>query len=366
MEVSINLRQVLRDYGLDTHGIINTLAAELAINRDTASRLCSGKATSISFAHLGRLCTWLAARKVPEERLPAILFERQRATLWESLGRHSDRITIYLGEYQTMLNDQVTGRWISRRDSQVAANLIKVLSQKRPMNELSALELSYVPFHYSPHDPHVDLTNLEEDIRKNAEIFNQMKHSSRPESSIIIGSQRVNYQLEFFLADLFNCPAFPRSPGKKPVPLFSVYRKLDQNTPSCFGGTKNPYIDRSRQQPGIHYMRDTGRWGICPWIQDKQDAAVVITVNDHERRSITLAVFGYTGRATEAVGDLLVTCPDLFWPPATQVNRKEVGLYIYQFKYTATGKTEPATSRDKTGSSVIRIKESVIKALVKA
>jgi len=367
MEISINLRQVLRDFGLDEHGIINTLAAELMINRDTASKLCSGKASSISFAHLSRLCTWLVAKRVPAERLPAILFERHRATLWEALGRSSGRIVIYLGEYQSTAEGRMTGRWISRADSAVAASLIKELSQRESQTALPTLELSYVPFHFSPHDPQIDQSQFEGDIRENERIFNLIKHSSRPESTIIIGSQRVNYQLEYFLADLFHCRPFSQSPDRKAVPIFSVYRKLDQHTPSCFGGTSNPYAQHKKHEAGIHYLRDTGHWETCPWIRGQKDAAVIISVNDHEKQSITLAVFGYSGRATEAAGRLLITGPDKFWPPSTKIKRKEIGLYICKFQYPPAGEPETRSSQGKPENArVIPLRESVIRELVKS
>jgi len=61
---------------------------------------------------------------------------------------------------------------------------------------------------------------------------------------------------------------------------------------------------------------------------------VVIAVNDHRRKSITLALFGFSGRATEAIGRQLVGKEDLFWPPTLKRKNREVGVFICRLTYT--------------------------------
>jgi hypothetical protein len=168
------------------------------------------------------------------------------------------------------------------------------------------------------------------------------------------------------VADLFGCRPFTASPSKPAVPFFSVYRETDQNTPSCFGGLFNPYRQIDRSVPGLHYVNEKGKWVTCPWAERKQDAGIVISVNDHHNESLILAVFGFSGLATRAVGEQLVLKEHLFWPPCTELKDKEVGVYICKLTYEPSDHADEL--REDTGASscdVIALADRTLKRFLR-
>jgi len=331
MKVESRLKEVLAEHGLDHHGVIQEIAQAVGVNRHTIAKLYNDRSPGVTFTLLGRLCNWLVKNGVPADELPGALFGAGRAALWTAIARHKGEVTICLGEYQLTRDGEVHYRWISRRDSSVAAMVVQRLSAgTKGGSPPPTLGFEYIPFRYSPMDHIVDPQVLAEDIRRTQRVFERVQQGGHARTTIIIGSQRVNYLLEFFVADLFGCRPFVASSGKPSVPFFSVYRPSDQNTPSCFGGPENPFRSRDKNRPGIHYLNDRGQWETCSWHRERQDAGIVISLRDHRRGSIVLAVFGFSGWATEAVGGQLVLKEDLFWPPAVKLKTREVGVFVCQ------------------------------------
>jgi hypothetical protein len=334
MKISINLRGVLVEYGLDSHGIILEIAKALDVNRHAIGKLYNGRATSISLDLLGRLCAWLAGREVPMDQLPGALFTAGRTALWDAIAQSQGEVTVYLGEYQSR-RDPVTGfRWISRRDSSVTATVVQELSRgAQGRFPAPPLKLEYVPFRYSPEDLNIDETLFAQDIERTRMMFAAMQAKSKPGTTIIIGSQRVNYLLEYFIAELFGCQPFSSPSREAHVPFFSVYRRSDLHTPSCFGGRHNPFRRKERAEPGLHYLKAPGTWTSCPWKLGEKDAGIVITMNDIQNKAITLAIFGFTGRATEAIAEQLLLKEKEFWPPCVRIKSREIGIYVCDLSY---------------------------------
>jgi DNA-binding Xre family transcriptional regulator len=277
MEVKVRLKRILAEYGLDEHGVIQEIAADIGVNRHTIAKLYSDRAPTLSLDLLSRVCTWLHSHGVPANELPGDLFSTGRAALWEAIARQQEEVTLYLGEYHATKPPFAASRWISTRDSAVASTILRQLSTGSEARSLwPGLRLAYVPFRYSPGDPHVDESLLNEDVARTGEMFARMKANPKPGTTIIIGSQRVNYLLEFFVADLFGCHPFVTPSGRPAVPFFSVYRETDRNIPSCFGGQRNPFRQTDNTAPGLHYLNEKGKWATCPWVDKKQDAGVVI------------------------------------------------------------------------------------------
>ena len=334
MKVECRLQALLSEYGLDRHGIIQEIATSVGVNRHTVAKLYNDRTASVSFTLLGRLCNWLTKNGVPPDELPGALFGAGRAPLWNAITRQGGDVTIYLGEYQPMTEGEIVWRWISRRDSVVASRIVQRLSTgseggTRP----PPLNFQYLPFRYSPADPIVDPRLLEEDINRTRGAFEQIRQNVHPNTAIIVGSQRVNYLLEFFVANLFGCRPFVLPEGEPCVPFFSVYRESDQNTPSCFGGRRNPFHRKDCEQPGLHYLNEKSHWVTCPWVREAQDAGIVITLRDKRRKATALAVFGFSGRATEAIGEQLTLREDLFWPPPVELKHKKVGVFLCKLTY---------------------------------
>ncbi|MGE5296778.1 MAG: helix-turn-helix domain-containing protein [Solirubrobacterales bacterium] len=351
MKVECRLKDVLTEHGLDHHGVIQEIAEAVGVNRHTIAKLYNDRAPAVTFALLGRLCNWLVKKGVPADELPGALLGAGRAPLWTAISRQGGAVTIYLGEYQLTRDNEVLWRWISRRDSSVAALIVQRLSAGTKGGSLPPpLGFEYIPFRYSPIDHIVDRQVLDEDIRRTQAVFDRVQHAANAGTTIIIGSQRVNYLLEFFVADLFGCRPFVSPSGKPSVPFFSVYRSSDQNTPSCFGGPENPFRSRDKTKPGLHYLNDRGQWETCPWLCDQQDAGIVVSLKDHRRGSLVLAIFGFSGWATEAIGGQMVLKEDLFWPPTVKLKTREVGVYVCQLTNIASAKDDADQGHIQTGA----------------
>jgi DNA-binding Xre family transcriptional regulator len=366
MKVECRLKEVLAEHELDHHGVIQEIAQAVGVNRHTIAKLYNDRSPGVTFALLGRLCNWLVKNGVPADELPGALFGAGRAPLWTAITRQGGAVTIYLGEYQLTRDGEVLWRWISRRDASVAALVVQRLSAgTEGGSPPPPLGFEYIPFRYSPMDHIVDQGVLAEDIRRTQTVFERAQQGSKAGTTIIIGSQRVNYLLEFFVADLFGCRPFVVPSGKPSVPFFSVYRPSDQNTPSCFGGSENPFRTRDKARPGLHYLNERSQWETCPCLRDRQDAGIVISLKDHRRGSLVLALFGFSGWATEAIGGQLVLKEDLFWPPAVKLKTREIGVFVCQLTRTASDNAGVDQGHLQTGAcEVIPIGERVIANLL--
>ena len=63
---------------------------------------------------------------------------------------------------------------------------------------------------------------------------------------------------------------------------------------------------------GTHYVDEAGKWQLIEWKQQEQDAGIVIIVRDD--KSVNMAAFGFSGRATKAIGTKLIKESQVFWP----------------------------------------------------
>lgn len=339
MKLNIRLKEVLHDNGLDYHGVRQQLAKDTGINRHTISKIYNNQATSISLDTLGKICTWLKQKGASIDNVLGDFFGSQPSKFWQVLEAR-DTVTIYLGESQQTRSPAAAWRWISRRDSDVASKVVTQLSSHRDKASTPPqLKYEYVPFKYDPNN-HMPADPLKGDVKRARQIFADMKNNSLGNGSIIIGSQRVNYLLEFYVANLFGCEAFPKTIGPPKVPFFFVYRESDRNIPSCFGGFTNPYCNRNASTPGIHYVNNRGSWICCPWKEIQQDTGIIIIVHDPRIKSLEVAIFGFSGRATSSICDQLFLKEDLFWPPTVTVNNKEVGIYVFKIQCILTKPSE--------------------------
>ena len=354
MHISLRLRKLLAEHNLDKHGIIQEMASDIHVERHRLNNLFRPRPATISLDLLGEVCSWLVAHQVPPESLPGGLFSTGRTDLWEAIAR-TRHVTLYLGEYQSTTQPAVANRWIASSDALVEARLIQKLSMGAGQGSGGpSIKPVHVPFSYVHKDANVDQGVPAQDIRHTGRIYAQLKASAEPGTTILIGSQRANYLLEHFVADLFGCKPFtpPQGTGKVRVPFFSVYRDRDRYTPSAFGGKENPFRRRDRNVSGLHYL-SKGKWITCPWVEGRQDAGVVITRWDHPPNAITLALVGFSGRATEALGEQLVLKEKCFWPPATQMKGTDLGIYLCKLTY-------PAGRRTNTECKIVALSDGTV------
>ena len=235
-----------------------------------------------------------------------------------------------------------TSRWIAQHDAVVMAKVVQFLSSPHGFEEHRLpINIEYVPYRFTQGKLDLKEEHLKQDLRHATEILKKLRAATRRTSSIMIGSQRVNHVVELMIADVFGCEPF-RPPRKENVriPFYLVYRKGDRAMPSCFGGRKPPPGQKTTGVPGIHYMTTDG-WAVCPWKHGEQDAGIVLIVRDPSVGALEMAVFGFSGLGTEAIGDQLLMKPELFWSDHAKINGKQVGVYVCRFGFA------PLTSDDE-------------------
>lgn len=334
MEIEIRLRALLRKHGYDAHGIQETLAKHCHCHRHSIAKLMLNKATNPSLETLGALCDWLAAR-MPKEDLPRALFGAKPDKLWR-LIIDAKRATVYLGEYHQISDDPkstpMAVRWLSRRDVEVVGALTRAFSRKSDGHH-PVLTMKYVPVRYSEHAglPRRELTK---DVEFSRAVFANMRSEARNDVSLIIGSQRVSHVTEHLVADLFGCEPFRAIRGARPgVPFHLVFRGKKGLSPfgSCFGGLRNPPGRTGRVEPGIYYLDAAEQWCHCPWESERVDSGVVITSYHSNVNSLELAIFGFSGRGTEAIGRSLIKDSQRFWGSEVESGNRRVGVYICRF-----------------------------------
>jgi len=184
-----------------------------------------------------------------------------------------------------------------------------------------------------------------------------MRAQSAGKTSILIGSQRVNYLLENLVADLFS-GCLPFRPGTlNRIPFYLKYRQNDSAAPSCFGGLEGlPSFER----PGIYYLKTEQDWGLCPWEPHKQDSGVVILLRDPGNESMEVALFGFSGWATVMIGQHLYTDAGKFWPLSARWRDKEAGVYICRIEFRPISGAPDLDQLEAKKIEVIPIEKSIL------
>lgn len=105
----------------------------------------------------------------------------------------------------------------------------------------------------------------------------------------------------------------------------------------CFGGQENPLYSSKEIRHGTYYVDENFEWQSFEWQEGKDDSGVVIIIREAD--SVELAVFGFSGRATSAIGTALLQKSEQFWPePDSDQNHtvvvggKEIGIYLCRVK----------------------------------
>ncbi|HUT36376.1 MAG TPA: hypothetical protein VNE39_23010 [Planctomycetota bacterium] len=335
MEIEFRLKQLLVQHGLDSHGIIQRIAAQAHLHRHTVRKMYWNKLQRPSLATIGAVAKWLEDNGVPAKDLPQVLLGRRPAELWKAVTAPG-HVAIYVGEYEQVDQPVGPGRWISTHDAEVAAQLVRELSATgHTVGERPEVRLIYVPFRFSASARDLLQKPLATDIARIQVLYEQMMSPAARETAILVGSMRVNYLVEFVVADLFGCKPFetPRTPR---VPFWLTYRPTKWAVASCFGGPKNPPALGADTAPGIYYLEDekAGRWAFCGWSEAETDAGIVVTVRDPGTNALVVAVFGFSGYGTEAMGKVLTEHAGSLWSHEVAAGRRRVGVYFCRLRLT--------------------------------
>jgi len=335
MKIDIQLKRILQDYSLDKFGIEKQIAKDLGLNRHVIGRLYRNQASRPSLPVLGKICEWLIEHGVPASLLPGALFGSEPSALWKAVTQPGS-VIIYLGEYLQAKDPGI--RWVSRRDLTVASEFLRHLSTPNPAGNAAgdarpSVSMVYVPFRFYGRSK-VDKAQSAEDVRASGHTYKEVKANNGSHAAILIGSQKVNYLVEHFVADLFGGKPFELDRSKVRVPFHLAYP--DSDFASCFGGPNRLPGQKKACESGLHYLDASGNWTPIPWKHPRQDAGAVISEYEHGSRGVKLAVFGFSGRGTEALGRELLDRPDAFWKSHVDNGRRRVSVCFVRLKIADT------------------------------
>jgi hypothetical protein len=357
MAIEIRLKKILQESNMDNKGILKKISKDLKLHRHSVGKFYRNQMSHPSLDILDQICNWLIDHGVPKHKLPQGLFGFQAMDLWVAIA-DSGEVTFYLGEYQQEVGAPTHGqRWISRRDSETAGCLVNHLTTISSSKKSSPqLNTRYVAFRSLSENKREQNKVLLQDMHSSTELF-QRVHSQKPhETTILIGSQRVNYLVENFVAELFRCQPF--KPGDVDlIPFYLKYRSTDVAAPSCFGGEGGL---KSFEQPGIYYLTSTQGWIGCPWILREQDSGIVIVQRNPGNESLMISIFGFSGRATVVIGRYLSEHADKFWPPTARTQDKEVGVYICRLEYSAIKNNDDSIEPEAKIFEAIPIEKTIL------
>jgi hypothetical protein len=351
MTIEIRLKKILQEYNFDTQkGIEKKIADDLGVHRHSIGKLYRNQSKNPSLDILDKICNWLIERGVPRHILPQQLFGMQAMKLWEAMAASGD-VTFYLGEYQQEIDAPTYGqRWISSRDAETAGRieerigLIIPESEEKRKKPSPQFHTTYVTFHSISKGKRKKIDNFEVDVTYSRDIFEKMRSQLSRHTSILIGSQRVNYLLEHFVADMFGRQPFQSTEISR-IPFYIKYRPSDLAATSCFGDKQD---HETFKYPGIYYLTSENKWIGLPWKWRELDTGVVIILRDPGNESLEIAVFGFSGRATMVIGQKLYENAVNFWPPTARSKDKEVGIYICRLEYSPTTDPDPMKLEAKT------------------
>ncbi len=366
MKIEVRLRAILEEHGLYRHGILAEMEDQIGLNRHTIRRLLNNNLPK-SLEMLGDISDWLQKKGVPAEDLPQALLDKRPAELWKAAATPG-KVTFYLGEYRETRRGAPLMRWVSLRDAAVQARIISHLSTPGEVGgSCPLLATEYVPFRFTmQHDRRKGQKTegrgrrFEEDAESARRVFRAMRTRKPRGTSILIGSQRVNFLLEVFVANLFGCRAFPER-GRSSVPFYLVYREGDRAVDSCFGGRKAPPGYKGKPVPGTYYLEKNRKWVCCPWEADKQDAGIVIVLHDPGSGALEIAAFGFSGRATEMVGRQLLRKDDPFWHGHAETKDKNVGVYVCKMALSKQDDDGGETALDASKCEIVPLDADMLR-----
>jgi hypothetical protein len=358
MIVELRLQQLLDQKKLNRHGIEQLIARSCNLHRHTVGKMYRNESKNPSLHNLSKICGWLIENGVEADILPGALFGFKPASLWKAIGKTTS-VTICLGAYNHIIAQKKNIKpgpahmTVALHDAAAYSKISQVLTSKEEMgNERPTVRTQHVPFHFHHNSQEVEGAWFEEDKRSSQRIYQEVMGKVPMNTVMLIGSQRANYLVEHFVADLFGCQPYAPNLKKTCVPLYLRYRTFDRLVPSCFGGRDNPAWVEKTHKCGIWFPDENNKWQLCEWKKAKRDSGAVITVRS--AGSMRIALFGFTGRSTNAICNELIHNPENFWPldPADLEDDERNPQNAAKKKPVSRKKANPQTTAVRKSSEI--------------
>ena len=327
MEAETRLIKILDDAKIPTRGRIAMIASETGLATDTVRKFLYNQAGVFSLQTIGAICKWLKAQGLGEG-LPGKLFGLKPPKLFQAIIEPGN-VSILVGVYQGRGGRPGFARGsIAQDDFAVAARLVEHLS--RVSDKRVGFTYVHVPSLVPPEGHELDRSVLKADQRNAKQTYNNVLQNAKSGSAVLIGSQRANYAVECFVADLVNTAAF--SSKKSPVPFYLKYQEPERSS-SCFGGDTAPVPAGKSAPAGIYFRhRDSADWKFFPSRPRHRGTGMVIVRRTPGRGRVELAIFGLSSFSTAAMGRLFCQMPHCFEPLTRMSRGDQVGVYVCGFR----------------------------------
>jgi DNA-binding Xre family transcriptional regulator len=321
MHMEFRLKNILDEARVDTHGRIQRIVQGTGVNRHTVRKIYNNEATNVSLQTVGRICAWLEEKGYCKG-LPGALFGARPSKLLAAMAEPG-LVTFYLGEYRSTGFPKFR---VARDDAAAASMLVHTLSRPADSPKLLFSHV-HVPSHVPADDEEVKASSFKADKIAAAAIFRRMRKDRAAGTAVLVGSQRANHLVEWFLSDLIGCPAFEAGGD---VPFYLRYHEKARGT-SSFGGNDPPTGRGADEGPGIYY-REGRKWKVLQSKPRSRGAGVVIVRRDPGLGRLEVAVFGVSAISTAAMAKFLCDTPDRFWPSSRVQAGLQVGIYLCTFQ----------------------------------
>lgn len=317
-----SVRRLLNRQNIDFgRGTVADLAEKTGIHPNTAGKYFNGiDLQAVHLDVLTRICDYLVKEFEVDVPLPGALFYDD--SVWNVL-KDLD-VTFFMGANRFSGESPEHEGRISRHDhraqSLLAAHLAGLNAFRTDANEEF---VSYL--HHGEKD---EVLPNEEDKTSAENLYRRYFAPDRKlKGTIIVASQKANLITELFVADCYDAAAFTPT-GEPKVPFYLVPRDTDGQFISCFGGANPPNVIERSHAPGIHYPRGKLWNNSIEWIEEHQDAGVVLLRHFPAADVLDVAIFGFSGIGTYLVAKDFVDNGDAYWGFHEGGSGPQIGLYL--------------------------------------
>ena len=365
-------------------GTIKSICEYTGLDRHQVAALLKNEVKYIPLDALSKLCDYLIERGfVSADELPGRLFAVEPEHFWELLARRR-RLELCMGVRRGDPNDSLDDAWVVASDSVLLGELLNGVTSlggsARHPREATPPEPGKPPKAAGPHPEHLHQSLVwspaegkPDEYRALArEVYDSFCGTAGDKALISLGSVKSNPTVEIMVANAFGCEPFVPQ-VKQPVaarrrcPFYFFYRPNDPQVPSCCGGMDLSQ-DQTSNRPGIYYEQANGKWDLCPWDENAQDAAFVFYIHRESQGRLEMVVGGYSGRATRLLARMLARRGEEFWPPVYSDFGIQIGAFLVKFSLTGSpGQDRELLQTDVyAGTEIIRVDPQVIERRMKA
>jgi hypothetical protein len=359
MHITLRLAELARTpEQKDKRGLIAEIQKHTGLERHKIAAVLHNKAEYLSRTTLAKLCEYLVLhRNVDPRLLPGSLFQLEPDTFWSLLASRDLR-ELCLGTRE----DESGESFVMESDCYLLGRLLHgVFAQTRSTAKEGSVappgqhfEQRLVP---APHEQDSGPQRIAQ------QVYREFAHQTRDRALLCLGSIKVNGLMEPILASTFSAKAFVSQDGvaragARSSPIFLRYRDSDVKPASCCGGMQLSVSEAARR-PGIYFEKASGHWECCPWIANKQDAALVCYAWRPPEGRLDMVLCGFSGKATRFLADLLLQYAEEFWPPSYSTEQLAVGAFVVKILSPLATTSFPAISKEEF--KVIPLDEAVLR-----